>query len=60
MSKQQLDALVTILRARRADGTPTVEERRAGIQETGDKLPVPPEAIIEKIEVAGCLSLIHI
>lgn len=54
MSKQQLDALVTILRARRAEGTPTVEERRAGIQETGDKLPVPPEAIIEKIEVAGC------
>ena len=54
MSKEQLETLVATLRAGRADSTTSIEDRRAGMKEMGDKLLAPPEAIIEEIEVAGC------
>ena len=53
MSQEQLDKLVTLLRERPQPDPPTVEAYRARTEEMGDKMPAPPEAIVEKITVAG-------
>ena len=53
MSQEQLDKLVTLLRERPQPDPPTVEAFRARTEEMGDKMPAPPEAIVEKITVAG-------
>ncbi len=54
MSKEQLEKLCTILRTRPQPDPPTVEAFRARTEEMGDRMPAPPEAIVEKITVAGC------
>ena len=53
MSQEQLDKLVTLLRSRPPPEPPTVEAFRARTEEMGDRMPAPPEAIVEKITVAG-------
>jgi len=53
MSQEQLDKLIKTLRDRERPDPLTVEAMRDRINELGDKLPAPPEAIVERIEVAG-------
>jgi len=53
MSQEQLAKLVTLLRERPQPDPPTVAAFRARTEEMGDKMPAPPEAIVEKLTIAG-------
>ncbi len=53
MSQDQLEKLVTVLRERPKPDPITVEAMRERIDELGDKMPPPADAIVERIEVAG-------
>jgi acetyl esterase/lipase len=53
MSQEQLEKLVTLLRERPQPDPKTVEAMRARIDELGDKMPPPADAIVETVTVAG-------
>ncbi len=49
-----IEKLIEVLRER---GTPeglSLEERRARMDDIGDRFPAPADAVIESIEIAGC------
>ncbi|MCA8928351.1 MAG: alpha/beta hydrolase [Alphaproteobacteria bacterium] len=56
MSQDQLDKLVALLRERPQPEPKTVEAMRDRINELGDKMPPPPEAVVETVTVAGCAA----
>lgn len=53
MSQEQLEKLVTLLRERPQPDPKTVEAMRARIDELGDNMPAPDDAIVERLTVAG-------
>ena len=53
MSMEQLRTLKAVLRERGIPGDPTVAEMRARMEETGEKFPAPPEAVVEPTSIAG-------
>lgn len=50
---EQLTALKAVLRERGVPDDPTVAEMRARMEETGEKFPAPPEAVVEPTSIAG-------
>ena len=56
MSQEQLDKLVTLLRERPQPDPKTVEAMRDRINELGDKMPPPDDAVVESLTVAGCAA----
>ncbi len=53
MSQEQLDKLCTLLRERPQPNPKTVQAMRDRINELGDKMPPPADAVIERLTVAG-------
>jgi epsilon-lactone hydrolase len=56
MSQEQLEKLDALLRSRPKPDPFTVEAARARINELGDKMPPPADAVVEKLTVAGCAA----